>query len=158
MDKFRFREVTRADLPMLADWLRQPAVAEWWGDPGEQLGLVTEDLDEPAMTQLIASRGDRAMGYAQHYPAHHWQAPHFADLPADCIAIDCFSGPDGFGQGRHWLRALSDRLLAGASCVVIDPDPDNLRAIRACRHAGFGGDRVQPCEDGSPACVLTRHR
>jgi len=30
------------------------------------------------------------IAYAQFYPAHHWGAPHFADLPAEALAIDCF--------------------------------------------------------------------
>lgn len=143
---------------MLADWLAAPPVAEWWGDPAEQLALIAEDLDNPAMTALIALAGGDPIAYAQHYPAHHWNAPHFHDLPPDAVAIDAFSAPQGMGQGGAWLDALARRLLESAPVLVIDPEPDNLRAIRAYEKAGFSGAEIRPSEDGSPARILTRRR
>ncbi|WP_313351547.1 GNAT family N-acetyltransferase [Paracoccus sp. (in: a-proteobacteria)] len=157
MAEFGFRPVTRADLPMLADWLRQPEVARWW--PGsDELAGIEQDLDEPAMRQVIAFGDDVPLGYAQYYPPHHWSAPHFADLAPDAIAVDCFSGPEGFGRGGDWLRALADSLLEQAALLVIDPDPRNLRAIRAYEKAGFRGEELRPSENGTLARIMTRHR
>ncbi|RJL18005.1 GNAT family N-acetyltransferase [Paracoccus siganidrum] len=158
MPDYAFRPVRRDDLPMLAEWLRQPRVAAFWQDPDHQLALVTEDLDNPAMRQLIALHGDRPVGYAQHYPAHHWPAPHFAHLPSDAIAIDVFAAPAGFGHGGAWLRALGDLLLGQATVLVIDPDPENLRAIRAYRKAGFAGAHVALDAEGHPVRIMTRLR
>lgn len=158
MPDYDFRPVTPDDLPMLAAWLRQPQVAAWWDGPDRQIELVTEDLDNPAMEQVIAMAGDTALGYAQFYPAHHWPAPHFADLPADTIAIDVFGSPDGWGHGGAWLAALADRLLSRASVLAIDPDPENLRAIRAYEKAGFQGDRILIDGEGHPARIMTRRR
>ncbi|WP_287886026.1 MULTISPECIES: GNAT family N-acetyltransferase [Paracoccus] len=158
MDRFGFRSVTRADLPMLADWLRQPEVSRWWRGAEKELAGIEEDLDEPAMRQWLALMDGAPIAYAQFYPAHHWGAPHFADLPAEALAIDCFSGPGGFGHGGFWLRALADTLLAEAPILVIDPEPDNLRAIRAYEKAGFRGEELRPSEDGTLARVMTRHR
>ncbi|WJS84547.1 GNAT family N-acetyltransferase [Paracoccus sp. TOH] len=158
MDRFGFRPVTHADLPLLADWLHLPEVARWWRGAEAQLAGIEEDLDEPAMRQWLVLLNGTAIAYAQFYPAHHWGAPHFAGLPTDALAIDCFSGPEGFGHGGAWLRALGDRLLAEASILVIDPEPGNLRAIRAYRKAGFRGEELRPTEDGTLARVMTRHR
>lgn len=143
---------------MLAEWLRQPPVAEWWPGPDRQIALVSEDLDNPVMHQVIASRDDLDLGYAQYYPAHHWPAPHFAGLPADSLAIDVFGAPQGRGHGGAWLRALGDQLLANVSTLAIDPATDNLRAIRAYEKAGFRGDAIREDGEGRPVRVMTRRR
>ncbi|MGA0615712.1 GNAT family N-acetyltransferase [Paracoccus sp. KR1-242] len=158
MDRFGFRPVARADLPLLADWLAAPQVARWWRGAGTQLAGIAEDLDEPAMRQWLVTDGDVPIAYAQVYPAHHWAAPHFHDLPADTLAIDCFSGPGGFGLGGLWLDQLARRLLAETGALVIDPEPDNHRAIRAYEKAGFSGGDLRLTEDGGKARIMTRLR
>ncbi|MBK4214836.1 GNAT family N-acetyltransferase [Paracoccus caeni] len=158
MPDYAFRPVTRDDLPMLAEWLRQPEVAAWWGGPDRQISLVTEDLDSPAMEQVLALRDGVPLGYAQYYPAHHWPAPQFAHLPADTIAIDVFGGPQGWGHGGQWLRALGDLLLLDTPILAIDPDPENTRAIRAYEKAGFTGDEIRTDSEGHPARIMTRRR
>ena len=155
---YGFRPVTRSDLPMLAEWLRDPQTAAWWPDPDHQLTLVTEDLIEPAMRQLIALLGETPVGYAQCYPAHHWPAPHFHDLPRDTIAIDVFGAPDARGHGGAWLRALGDVLLAETGTLAIDPSPDNQRAIRAYEKAGFHGGAIRRDGEGQATRVMTRLR
>jgi aminoglycoside 6'-N-acetyltransferase len=158
MPDYAFRPVTACDLPMLAEWLRHPQVARWWPGPEHQLALVREDLGNPAMRQVIATHGGLAVGYAQYYPAHHWPAPHFADLPIETIAIDVFGNPETFGHGGVWLGALADQLLVETAVLAIDPDPENLRAIRAYQKAGFSGDKVLLDLEGHPARVMTRLR
>lgn len=155
MPDYAFRPVTDDDLPMLATWLRQPQVARWWPGPGRQIALVREDLGHKVMRQVIAYLGATPLGYAQSYPAHHWPAPHFAGLPADTLALDVFGGPDGRGHGGAWLRALGDLLLLDASTLAIDPDPKNLRAIRAYEKAGFSGDQIRPDAKDHPTRVMT---
>jgi hypothetical protein len=39
-----------------ARWLCTPEVLRWWGNPKEQIDLITEDLDEP----LDAAMGERS--------------------------------------------------------------------------------------------------
>lgn len=158
MPEIAFRPVERADLPMLAGWLSDPRVAQWWGDPDRQIAMIAEDLALPEMRQLIAFRDDVPLGYAQCYPAHHWPAPHLADVPADGIAIDLFNGPQGWGRGGTWLGALADLLLQDSPVLVIDPPHDNLRAIRAYRKAGFRGDSVRSDSEGQLTRIMTRRR
>lgn len=153
-----FRPVARDDLPMLAEWLKDPVVAEWWPDPRHQLAMITEDPDLPAMRQLIAFHGETAVGYAQHFPAHEWDAPHLHDVPQDSIAIDVFSVPECWGHGGTWLRALGDLLLSEVSALVIDPGPDNHRTIRAYEKAGFCGEAIHMDGEGQPARIMTRLR
>ena len=61
----------------------------------------------------------------------------------------------GQGHGAAFLRLYVQALLAqGAPAVVIDPAPDNERAVRAYRRAGFRDVAVRACEDGDPALVM----
>ncbi len=158
MPDYGFRPVTRDDLPMLAGWLRDGRVAAWWEGPEHQLALVTEDLDNPAMTQLLVQADGVPIGYAQHCPAQAWPAPHLVGLPPDAVAIDVFSAPEGFGHGGAWLRALGDLLLRRVSVLAIDPDPGNARAIRAYGKAGFAGGAVLVDGEGQPVRLMTRLR
>jgi len=95
--------------------------------------------------------------YAQHYCVHVWPQPHFASLPQGSRAIDAFIGEPsmlGIGHGAKFLRVLAEQLmLEGASCVAVDPAPENIRAVRAYRRAGFRGDRMVETERG-PAVLM----
>ena len=155
---YRFREMTAADLPLIADWLVQPHLVRWWGEPAEQMALITDDLADPLMDQRIVELGGAPVGYVQHYPFHAWGAPHLAHFPPGTLALDTFVGPEkllGQGHGTAFLRQRATHLLAnGAPCVVIDPDPGNERAVRAYRRAGFVGTMVATDHEGDPALVL----
>lgn len=53
---YQFRPMTAAALPLVLRWLKQPHVAEWWGDPREQFELASGDLEIEAMDQFIVAR------------------------------------------------------------------------------------------------------
>jgi aminoglycoside 6'-N-acetyltransferase len=155
---YAFRPATRADLPMLREWLETPDVVPWWGEPAEQYALLEEDLDEPGMTMLIVSFEGCAFAYAQHYEVHRWPQPHFAHLPAGTRAIDAFVGVPamlGKGHGSAFLRLLAVELsAAGAPMVAIDPDIANARARAAYAHAGFLDDGIVESGEGPVARML----
>ena len=156
---YSLRPMTRADLPMMAGWLQAAHLQSWWGEPAEQLALVTEDLDQPLMDQQIARLGAAAFGYLQSYPVHAWPggAPHLADFPPGTVAVDCFIGPAemlGLGHGTAMLRLYAQHLRRQAPEVVIDPDPDNERAVRAYRRAGFRDVAPRRDADGDMTLVM----
>ena len=154
------RPMRRDDLAMIAGWLDSPHARAWWGDPVEQLALVTEDLDQPLMDQQIAGHCGLPFGYLQSYPAHEWPdgAPHLADFPSGTVAVDCFIGPPelvGRGHGAARVRHYALHLVGqGASKVVIDPDPENERAIRADRRAGFRDVALRRDGEGDMTLVM----
>ena len=60
-------------------------------------------------------------------------------------------------MARRFIRRLSNgRLASGAPRIVTDPDPANLRAIRAYERAGFTRDRMVDTPDG-PALLMVRN-
>lgn len=72
--------------------------------------------------------------------------------PDGTRGIDQLIGePDmvGVGHGSALVRLFVERLLkAGTPRVVTDPDPTNVRAIRAYEKAGFHKDRLVDTPDG----------
>src|SRR6202012_1576156 len=138
--RYEFRPMTAQDLPTMRRWLQAPHVREWWGDPDTQFRMVREDLSHPAIDQFIVAVNDRPIAYLQCYDPTAWPNNGFGDLPAGTRGIDQFIGePDMIerGHGSTMLKNFVDKLLeAGVPHVLIDPDPQNHRAIRAYEKAG----------------------
>ena len=155
---YLFREATASDLTMLARWLETPEVVRWWGEPGEQLALLTEDLNVAAMQQWIVSLNGRAFAYAQAYDVHVWPQSHFAQLPPGSRGIDVFIGePEmiGKGHGAALVRQLAQMLCAqGAPLVVVDPEAANQRARRAYTNAGFRIESLVEGEQGTDVLMV----
>jgi aminoglycoside 6'-N-acetyltransferase len=160
-DAYALRPFTAADLPMMAGWLDAPHLRQWWGDPVEELALVTEDLGNPLMDQQIGLLGPRAFAYLQSYPCQEWGAPQFEDRPEGSHSVDMCVGPAdmlGHGHGAAILRLYAETLIArGANDVLIDPAPDNERAVRCYRRAGFRDVAIRASEDGDPVLVMDFH-
>lgn len=152
--------MTRADLPLVRQWLQTPEVTRWWGDADEQFKLVSGDLDEPAMDQFIVANDGRPFAYLQSYDLTAWPDDAFGAQPAGTRAIDQFIGEADMidrGHGSTFIRSFIDgRLANGTPRVITDPDPENLRAIRAYEKAGFRKDRVVDTIEG-PALLMVRN-
>lgn len=155
---YTFRRVATADLPLIRRWLREAHVRDWWGDPDEQFALVSGDLDEPAMDQFIVLAGDKPFGYLQCYRLTAWNTG-FGPQPEGTRGIDQFIGESDMiarGHGSAFIRAFVDEQLRnGLPRIATDPDPLNLRAVRAYEKAGFIRDRMVETPDG-PALLMVR--
>ena len=151
-DSYAFRPMTVTDLPLIKSWLAMPHVRQWWGDPEQQFGLVSEDLNHPSMQQFIVSSNGRPFAYLQCYEPAAWPDNGLGSQPDGVRGIDQFIGePDMIGQGHGsaLIRAfVADVLRKGAPRVITDPDPENARAIRAYKKAGFREDRLVDTPDG----------
>jgi len=143
---------------MVRRWLAAPHVREWWGDPVEQFALVSGDLREPEMDQYIVSSDGRAFAYLQCYDLTAWNSG-FGEQPKGTRGIDQFIGEADMverGHGSAMIRAFVDeRLKRGAPRIVTDPDPKNLRALRAYEKAGFMRVGMVDTPDG-PAMLMAR--
>ena len=152
------RPVSADDLPMLRHWLESPEPSRWWGDPDFELALIEEDLANPLMRMRIVSLDGRPFAYVQDHDIAAWPQDHLARLPKGTRAVDTFIGePDmiGKGHGSAYMRLIARQLIAeGAPCVLVDPDPDNLRARRAYTGAGFGQDRLVRTPDGMAVLMV----
>jgi aminoglycoside 6'-N-acetyltransferase len=150
--EYSFRAMRTADLPTVHSWLAQPHVAQWWGDPEEQFALVRDDLSHPAMDQFIVAVEDRLFAYLQCYDPTAWPDNGLGAQPNGTRGIDQFIGTAdmiGRGHGSALIRNFIERLVkSGTPRVVTDPDPANVRAVRAYEKAGFARVRLVDTPDG----------
>jgi aminoglycoside 6'-N-acetyltransferase len=157
---YQFRPMSTEDLPMVRRWLEAPHVAQWWHDPDAQFALVSEDLDHPAMDQFIVTTDERPFAYLQCYDPSAWPDNGLGAHPDGTRGIDQFIGePDMVdqGYGSALIRSFVDDLLeAGTPLVVTDPDPENIRAVRAYEKAGFQNVRLVNTPDGR-ALLMVRN-
>jgi aminoglycoside 6'-N-acetyltransferase len=157
--RYAFRPVTRADFPLLADWLALPHVTRWWADPERGLKEIEEHLTSVSVEPFIILLDDEPIGYMQSYDPYKEADHPYQDQPVGTLGIDQFIGkPDliGRGHGPRLIDAFTRQLFAnGAPRVVIDPDPANAAAIRAYIKAGFHvvGPRVSI---HGPALLMAR--
>jgi RimJ/RimL family protein N-acetyltransferase len=146
---YDFHPMSAADLPLMRRWLEMRHVREWWGEPATELGYIRDMIEGRDTTRpFIFSVDGEPMGYIQYwFVGDHQNAtwiadnPWLAELPSDAVGVDLSIGDPGKlsqGIGSAALREFTERLLRqGYRTIIIDPDPDNRRAVRAYERAGF---------------------
>ena len=157
---YDFRAVAEADLPMLTAWLAEPHVLEWWDEgPEASLAEIREAMESVETEPLIVELDGRPIAYIQSYDPHLEDGHPYQDQPFGTLGMDISIGiPDlvGKGHGSAIVRQFTDMLFEeGAPRVVIDPHPDNLRAIRAYEKAGFRAFDTRTSIYG-PALMMAR--
>lgn len=150
--RVEFRPLREADLPMLARWLSTPDWVRWWAPPIPLDEVRAKYLpriagEDPVDGYVVVVDG-RPIGYIQWYRVgdHPDAAGIFGLDPerADATAgIDFGIGEadmTGHGHGRAILgRFVEDVVLRapGITACFVDPDPENEKAVRCYRAAGF---------------------
>lgn len=144
-----FLPVQPEHYPLLLAWLEEPHMRQWWGDPEEELSFISDMVEGRDTTRpfLITLDGS-PVGYIQYWFIGHHQNekwirdhPWLLELPADAIGVDLSLGdPKALSKGiGSAALAAFVRMLRGEGydTIIIDPDPDNARAVRAYAKAGF---------------------
>lgn len=138
---YGFRAVTEDDLPLLAGWLAEPHVREWWGEPEEALAELKQVMEEDSVEPLIVELNGKPVAYLQCYDPHMEDEHPYQDQPFGTLGLDITIGPPemlGIGHGSAIIVQFAEELFEeGAPRLIIDPDPTNARAIRAYEKAGF---------------------
>ena len=154
---------------MLHGWLQRPHVAEWWHEPTTLAALENDYFSEAAAAQSSTRRLHRAARRASRSASSSRTSPSARgdgwwedETDPGTRGIDQFLADGtqlGRGLGSAMVDAFVERLFADPAVtrVQTDPSPDNERAIRCYRRAGFvaQGEVVTP--DG-PALLMVRHR
>lgn len=139
--RYDFRAVTQRDLPLLRRWAEQPHWREWWDEPDAAVAEIAEAVDSVETEALIVELAGQPMAYLQSYDPHLEEDHPYQDQPFGTLGLDISIGPEemlGAGHGSALLIQFCALLFdEGCPRVIIDPDPANLRAIRAYEKAGF---------------------
>jgi aminoglycoside 6'-N-acetyltransferase len=137
-----FTAVDESHMPMLFGWLSEGHVRRWWGEPDEELKLIRDGCATGEVEGFVFSVDGTPAGYIQAWlPTQYDTEPWAEDLTPDTPGIDIFVGPPemtGRGVAPAVIRVFAARLFSGtAPRIIIDPDAENKRAIRAYAKAGF---------------------
>ncbi|CAN7631729.1 GNAT family N-acetyltransferase [Rhizobium sp. LjRoot254] len=147
--RISFAPVTPEHYSLLGAWLAAPHMREWWGDPEEELRFIRDMVEGRDTTRpfMIVLDGE-PIGYIQYwFIGHHqneqWTKDHpwLKGLPPETLGIDLSIGDPAKlsqGIGSTALAAFVAVLRSqGHQSIIIDPDPANVRAVRAYGKAGF---------------------
>jgi aminoglycoside 6'-N-acetyltransferase len=139
---FGFIPLTEADLPLVAHWLAQPQVIEWWDSADQQLSRIERALHCPGIDPYRIDSEGRPLGYLQCYDVASHDSGLLPPQPAGTRGLDLFIGePDciGRGLGSALLRQFTAQRFADPALprFILDPHTANRRAIRCFEKAGF---------------------
>ncbi len=148
--RISFEPVSERHYDLLRSWLDRPHWREWWGDPDTEFGYI-RDMVEGRDTHgrpFIFSVDGTAAGYIQYWflgphQTEEWSRdnPWLMEFPSNTVGVDLSIGDAASlskGHGSQALRSFVRMLRSmGHDTIIIDPDPQNLRAVRAYEKAGF---------------------
>jgi RimJ/RimL family protein N-acetyltransferase len=165
-ERFNFRPLQTADIPMLHEWLARPHWTEWWG-PAPTLAEVEADYgalikDAAKVQPHIAMLDGQPFGYIQSYVAMGSGDGWWDDETDPGVRGIDQSIADATqlsrGLGTAMVKAFVARLLADPQVTHIqtDPDPRNARAIRCYEKAGFRVVGEVQTADGTALLMVYR--
>lgn len=160
-----WRPLAAGDLPLLAEWLREPEVARWWNHE-HSTEAVQRDFgasvrgEEPG-EDLVVSLDGRPIGLLQRsviadYPDDLAEFAAIVDVPDGAVELDYLIG-DASLRGR----GLGSRLIAeavestwaaypAAPAVLVAVVAANAASWRALEKAGFRRVAEGPMELDNP--------
>jgi aminoglycoside 6'-N-acetyltransferase len=162
------RPLERADLPLLGQWLREPAVERWWHDDPSpaalerQYGAAIDGLE--ATHLLLASADGEPAGFLQWYRLQD-EPSYLAELralpgsvPDDAVSLDYLVGVARWrrrGVGRAMIAAALERAWrSGAAAAVVPVHEENLASRAVLERCGFVAVAHGELEPDNP--VLSR--
>lgn len=162
-DEMAFVPLGPEHYDLMRSWLAAPHMRDWWGDPDEEFGYIRDMVEGRDSTRpFIIALDGRPVGLIEcwfigHHQNETWIVDHawLAELPADAVGVDLSIGEAELlsqGIGSMALAAFVRGLHAqGYRTIIIDPDPANTRAVRACYKAGV---RPVPSLQGRTGATL----
>lgn len=129
---FNFKLLSPGDFPQMLQWLSAKHVKDWWDDGDDTLEKVVAHYGALDETQgFILLDDEKSIGYFQYY---------FAD--ANSIGIDQFIGDENYlnrGIGEKTIKIFIEMIVENhhPAFIVLDPSPENARAIRCYEKIGF---------------------
>lgn len=140
-----FTRLAEKHFPLILEWLNQPHVNQWEDEKAWTLekvqtkyapyiqGIIDIEGNQRTIASYIIEFDGRSIGYIQYYRS--------TDAPRNGAAIDFFIGePDLLrkGIGTECLSLFLHLYVFGEyDFCIVDPDSENIAAIRTCENAGF---------------------
>ncbi|MGH7949132.1 MAG: GNAT family N-acetyltransferase [Candidatus Binataceae bacterium] len=139
--RYEFVPLTAEHRALVLRWLAEPHIAEYWNDGEAPERRFARYLAEPKVERYICRIDGRDAGFIQGYRANDYPPPDGVRWNSETWGTDLYLGePDliGHGHGIGMLNAFVELLRRrGATRILIDPEPRNLRAIHVYERVGF---------------------
>ena len=167
-----FRPITPEDAPQIVRWLREEDVTRWWwdiaGKSDEELAdewtTKALNIEQKEFRYIIVVDGNEIgniqVTVLKNYPDYEAEV----DIP-NAAGVDVFIGESEWrnrGVGTLVVRQFVDEIvftMPGIETCIIDPEPENTRAIRAYEKAGFRHVRYyHSAEDNAEVYLMRRER
>ncbi|WP_026692073.1 GNAT family N-acetyltransferase [Peribacillus kribbensis] len=151
--KILVRELEEKDIPLLAKWLSDPAVLEFYEGRDnsfdyERVRNVFFKGEEEERKCMVEYEGQE-IGYIQFYPLDKETRALYGYREGVVFGIDQFIGEPSYwnqGIGTLLVRSMVQFLVEqeNADRVVMDPRAGNSRAIRCYEKCGFTKVKLLP--------------
>ncbi len=154
---FKFRPLTPEDFPQMLAWLAKEHVKRWWDDEDDTLekvaihyGAKDDDTARFILVEVMENV-EKPIGYFQYY------LDHFASDAF--IGIDQFIGEENYlnkGVSTKMIRMFVEMIIEQykPKAIIIDPSPENKRAIRCYEKVGFKYYDTKKDENGDAAYIM----
>lgn len=160
----RLRDLTADDRPLVERWLRADHVRLRWGEPEENLRLLSEAPAGGRWRAVIEADG-RPVGLVlwQHPSREELDVAGLLDVATSAIDIDIMIGEPsavGHGVGTQAIRLVAEAALRDAAVpfVMACAHVDNLASQRAFMKAGFRTNRQFDDAPYGPHVLMVRRR
>ncbi len=150
---YSFQLLNKGDFPLLLEWLTKPHVKQWWDDGEDTLEKIAENYGEEENLErfLLIEKNEKAekpIGFFQYYL-----------LDDGSIGIDQFIGEADYinrGVGTKAVKLFIELILQKhkPKRIILDPLPENKRAVRCYEKVGFRHYETVRGADGNWAYMM----
>lgn len=153
MSTINFEPLATSNITLLFEWFMQPHVATWWAEPKDfalfdkkWLNRITTGYTEEhnpfnGYTILI---DDTPIGYIQYYCVTAKDRIGYPPLPEHTVGLDLFIGATEYLGKKlsvpiitHFIETIIKHREPHTTMLIIDPAPNNQRAIHVYKKVGF---------------------
>ena len=155
-ESLRVREMESKDALLLAKWLSDPRVLEFYEgrDQSFDLNKVKKVFfdDEEDEIKCIVEFGEVEVGYIQFYEVGDETKKEYGYGDEKIFGTDQF-----IGEPEYWNTGIGTKLVTGmvdfltsdkkADLIVMDPQTRNKRAIKCYEKGGFKKVKILPARE-----------
>lgn len=148
--KISFRKLDFEDLILLHRWLNEPFIKEWYG---KNESITIDDInnkytprikeEEPAKC-FIVNYESHPVAFIQTYKINDYpENVKYFGVNSTVAGLDLFIGNQDFigkGFGSLMIKKFIQEVVFiqdDVSSCIVDPEPNNIRAIKAYEKVGF---------------------
>lgn len=155
MNYFKFKPLHKNDLHLLYQWFQEPTINQWYARGKDWSLNEIKEKYEPRLSgkeyipSFIVYKADVPVGFIQYYLLERNLSEGIQDShnllfkqynQNELAGIDLFIATEamrGKGLGKKVINQFIEEFLGKFAAVVVDPEVNNIAALRCYEKAGF---------------------